>query len=140
MFPQRIWALNRGHIVFFFSFFLFLSFFLPASLEIEYQHLKRAGKYVVEFSRQADGIKGVPFLQSDAHQYSLMTHSWASFNGKHNFGFLRREGKKKRKRKSWRALAPPNTKILGRNMTSTPFANVSVFPYVTKILFFSLSL
>lgn len=59
--------------------------------------------------------------------YSLMTHSSASFNGKHNFGFLRRE---KKILASWAR----RTKILGRNMTFIPFANVSVFPYMTKIL------
>lgn len=62
--PQRICALHRGHIVF---------FFLPAS-QIECQLLERVGKYVVEFFRQADGIKEF-LLQSDAHKYSLMTHS-----------------------------------------------------------------
>lgn len=48
-------------------------FFLPAS-QIECQLLERVGKYVVEFFRQADGIKEF-LLQSDAHKYSLMTHS-----------------------------------------------------------------
>lgn len=67
--------------------------------------------------------------------YSWMTHSSASFNGKHNFGFLRR--KKREKKKSWRAELSIQKYLIKIWHSSPLFANVCV-PRWSK--YFSLNL
>lgn len=117
--PERAWALNRGHIV---SSFFF--FFLP--LQIECQLFRASWKICCGVSRQADGIKEF-LLQSDCTLVLINDTFLSFFNGKHNFGFLRRE------RKSQRASLTVQ-KYLVEIWHSSPFANVNVFPYMTKIL------
>lgn len=59
--------------------------------------------------------------------YSVVTHSWASLNGKHNFGFLRRE------KKSRGELGSPVQKYLVKIWHSSPLPTSVCFPYMTKI-------
>lgn len=104
--PQRIWALNRGHIVLFLLHLLLLLLLRPSCpLRLNVNFRSKSENMLWSFSgRQMGRVEGggggdnqrVPPPVKRTQVYSL-TDTFLSFffNGEHNFGFLRRKDNNK---------------------------------------------